>query len=76
LVTETKVAGAERPLNAFETLTLVPIDRTLIATALLNSGEITWLDAYHKRVRDTLAPELDSATAAWLEAATRPLAET
>ncbi len=27
LVTETKVPGAERPLNAFETLTLVPIDR-------------------------------------------------
>ena len=76
LVTETKVAGAERPLNAFETLTLVPIDRTLIATALLDAGEIAWLDAYHKRVRDTLAPELDGASAAWLEAATRPLAET
>ena len=76
LVTEVKVAGAERPLNAFETLTLVPIDRTLIAPALLDAGEIAWLDAYHKRVRDTLAPELDGASAAWLEAVTRPLAET
>ncbi len=68
-----KVAGAERPLNAFETLTLAPIDRTLIATALLDGDEIAWLDAYHARVRDALSPHVDAATAVWLDAATRPL---
>ncbi|MBV9971089.1 MAG: aminopeptidase P family protein, partial [Xanthobacteraceae bacterium] len=38
------VPGADKPLNAFETLTLVPIDRRLIDTRLLDAGEIAWLD--------------------------------
>ena len=45
-----KVAGAEKPLNAFETLTLAPIDRRLIERKLLDAGEVAWLDAYHARV--------------------------
>lgn len=28
--------------------------------------EIAWLDAYHKRVRDTLAPHLEGRALAWL----------
>jgi len=68
------VAGAEKLLNAFETLTLAPIDRALIARDLLDPGETQWLDAYHARVRDALAPLVDARTAAWLETATRPLA--
>jgi Xaa-Pro aminopeptidase len=67
------VTGGERPLNAFETLTLVPIDRTLIAPTMLDAGEIQWLDDYHARVRASLLPLLDGAAAGWLEAATRPL---
>ena len=66
-------ADGEQPLFGFETLTLAPIDRTLIAPALLEAGEIAWLDAYHARVRATLAPGLDAETRRWLEAATRPL---
>jgi len=75
LVTEAKVDGAERPFNTFETLTLVPIDRSLIVPAMLDSGETVWLDGYHTRVRETLAPTLSGADAAWLEAATRPLSQ-
>ncbi len=67
------VAGAEKQLNAFETLTLVPIDRRLIARKLLTSDEVAWLDAYHTRVRKALTPLVDADTAAWLEAATQPL---
>ena len=67
------VAGADKPLNAFETLTLAPIDRRLIDTSLLDAGEIAWLDAYHARVRAELSPLLDGATRAWLEKATAPL---
>jgi Xaa-Pro aminopeptidase len=67
------VTGAERPLNAFETLTLAPIDRRLIETAMLTAGEIAWIDAYHTRVRNALAPQLDLSTRAWLMAATIPL---
>ena len=67
--------SAVRPMLEFETLTLVPIDRALIATALLEPAERQWLDQYHQRVHRQLAPLLDPAAAAWLEAATRPLAE-
>ncbi len=66
-------AGAEKPLNAFETLTLAPIDRRLIDTKMLTAKERIWLDAYHDRVRETISPLVDAATRAWLEAATRPL---
>jgi Xaa-Pro aminopeptidase len=74
LVTEAAaVPGAEKTLNAFETLTLAPIDRRLIEPALLSADEAAWLDAYHDRVREALAPLLDVATRAWLLAATTPL---
>jgi Xaa-Pro aminopeptidase len=68
------VAGAEKQLNAFETLTLVPIDRRLIETNLLTLEEASWVDNYHARVRTTLTPLVDPDTAAWLDAATAPLA--
>jgi Xaa-Pro aminopeptidase len=64
---------AEQPLFGFETLTLAPIDRTLIEPSLLEAAEIAWVDAYHHRVRATLAPLLDPQTRAWLEAVTTPL---
>src|SRR5262245_20155712 len=74
LVTEgPTVAGAEKPLNAFETLTLVPIDRRLIEPALLTAAEMQWLNSYHARVRDVLSPLADPATQAWLRAATQPI---
>ncbi len=67
------VAGAEKPLNAFETITLAPIDRRLIVAEMLTLEETAWLDAYHARVFATLAPSLDTETRAWLAAASRPL---
>jgi Xaa-Pro aminopeptidase len=70
------VAGAEKPLNAFETLTLAPIDRRLILAAMLTPEETAWLDRYHARVAATLTPLLDGETRAWLAAATRPLGQT
>jgi Xaa-Pro aminopeptidase len=74
LVTEAApVDGAEKPLNSFETLTLVPIDRTLVEVDLLTAAERLWLDQYHARVAKTLAPLLDHFAAAWLERATQPL---
>jgi Xaa-Pro aminopeptidase len=73
LVTETNVAGAEKEMNAFETLTLAPFDARLIDTSLMTADEIAWLDAYHARVRDTLLPLVAAQTRPWIEAATRPL---
>ena len=69
------VAGAEKPLFAFETLTLAPIDRRLIDAELLTAAEGAWLDAYHARVADALGPLVDSEVQQWLEAATRPLGQ-
>jgi Xaa-Pro aminopeptidase len=75
LVTEAAaVAGAEKPLNAFETLALAPIDTRLVDAALLSADEIAWLNAYHARVRDALAPLLDAPVRAWLITATAPIA--
>jgi Xaa-Pro aminopeptidase len=74
LVTEAApVAGAEKPLNAFETLTLAPIDTRLVEPALLGAEETAWLDAYHARVREALAPLVDAPTHDWLARATAPL---
>jgi Xaa-Pro aminopeptidase len=73
LVSEAKVVGAEKELNAFETLTLAPIDRRVIEPALMTADEIAWLDAYHARVARELAPLVSAETRAWLTAATRPL---
>jgi Xaa-Pro aminopeptidase len=70
LVTEAPpVADADKPLNAFETLTLAPIDRRLVEPSLMTAEEIAWLDGYHARVRDTLAPLVDEPTRAWLRGA-------
>ena len=62
-----------RKFLEFETITLAPIDRALIAPELMTDGERAWLDAYHARVRQALTPLVDEETALWLAGATRPL---
>jgi Xaa-Pro aminopeptidase len=75
LVTEAPpVAGAEKPLNAFETLTLAPIERRLVEADMLTTEERRWLDDYHARVARELASDLDAQARAWLQEAARPLA--
>ncbi len=74
LVTEAApVPDAEKSLNAFETITLAPIERRLVEAVLLTAAEIAWFDDYHARVRDELAPLVDLQTRQWLIAATAPL---
>ncbi|CAN5143783.1 aminopeptidase P family protein [soil metagenome] len=74
LVVPAEIAGAEQPMNAFETLTLAPIDRRLIDLALITPDERSWIDAYHARVRREVHPLIDDeATKVWLHAATEPL---
>jgi Xaa-Pro aminopeptidase len=65
--------GAEKPLNAFETLTLAPIDRRLIETRMLTTKERVWLDSYHARVQEVIGPLVDKPTRIWLAAAARSL---
>ncbi|KYH01192.1 aminopeptidase P family protein [Bradyrhizobium sp. DOA1] len=73
LVVAADIKGAEKPMNAFETLTLAPIDRRLIDVAMLSRDELDWLNAYHARVRAVVRPALDEATQAWLDQATAEL---
>ncbi|MCA1476955.1 MULTISPECIES: aminopeptidase P family protein [Bradyrhizobium] len=73
LVVAADIKGAEKPMNAFETLTLAPIDRRLIDVAMLSRDELDWLNAYHARVRDDVRPALDEATKTWLDQATAEL---
>lgn len=70
---ETKIEGGERAMQSFETLTLAPIDRSLVVVGLLNEDERAWLDAYHARVRDVIGSLVDGEVLEWLAAATAPL---
>jgi Xaa-Pro aminopeptidase len=73
LVIGAEIAGAEKPMNTFEALTLAPIDRRLIEPKMLAATELSWLDDYHARVRQEVRPHVDEATKVWLDAATAPL---
>ena len=63
---------ARKMLN-FETLTFVPIDRTLVVAAMLSDGERQWLDAYHAEVREKIAPRVSDQARDWLLRATAPI---
>ena len=73
LVIGTEITAAEKPVNAFETLTLAPIDGRLIDLNMLSGDELDWLNDYHASVRHAVRPHVDEATKAWLDAATAPL---
>ncbi|MES2904760.1 MAG: aminopeptidase P family protein [Pseudomonadota bacterium] len=73
LVVEKKVAGAEKAMLGFETLTFAPIERRLIAKEMLSTREIEWLNDYHADVVEKIGPQLDGEERAWLEAACAPL---
>jgi len=74
LVVGADIAGAEKPVNAFETLTLAPIDRRLIDVNMLSPTELKWLNDYHERVKREVRPHLDdNATKLWLDDATAAL---
>ncbi|KQM28680.1 MULTISPECIES: aminopeptidase P family protein [unclassified Sphingomonas] len=73
LVVLRDIPGGDLPMLGFETLTFVPIERSLIVPALLSDAERTWVDGYHARVEALLTPLLDRETAAWLAAKCAPL---
>lgn len=73
VVEEASETQDNRKLHSFETLTYVPFDRRLIDRALLSPDEITWLNGYHRHIRDTFISDLDAETADWLAAATAPI---
>ena len=73
LVEDRAIPGAEGAFLGFETLTLAPLDAAMVARELLSADEIAWWNAYHARVHEVLAPQLQGAARAWLDAACAPL---
>jgi Xaa-Pro aminopeptidase len=73
LVKRVEVAGAEKEMLGFETLTFAPIDRRLIVRGMLSERELGWLNAYHAEVVAWIGPSLGAEERAWLEAACAPL---
>ncbi|HEY3950891.1 aminopeptidase P family protein [Phenylobacterium sp.] len=67
------IPGGERPMLGFEQLTLAPIDRRLVAKALMSGEDIAQLDAYHARVLAEIGPKAPAEVAAWLKDACAPL---
>ena len=72
-VEERKIKGAEREMLGFETMTLVPIDMSLIEPKLLDAEETRWFNAYHARVRKALSPYVEGDVRKWLKSATKPV---
>jgi Xaa-Pro aminopeptidase len=72
-VQKSVITDSEQLMLEFETLTLVPIDRNLIAPWLLEQDEVAWIDAYHARVWQIVGPQLVENEKDWLYNATRPI---
>jgi Xaa-Pro aminopeptidase len=67
------IPGGERPMLGFETLTLAPIDRRLVDSAMLSDEERAQLDAYHARVLNQIGPIVPADVAAWLAETCAPV---
>ena len=58
---------------AFESLTLAPIDTTLVKKELLEQTQINWLNQYHEKVFEKIAPFLDDEEKEFLKEMTKAL---
>lgn len=73
VVERREIAGGDRKMLGFETISFAPIDLALIEPSLLTRDEIEWLNRYHAQTREKLTPLVESETAAWLAKATRAI---
>jgi len=73
LVVEKQVAGADKEMLGFDTLTFVPIEKRLIDVTMLSDRELDWLNDYHAEVLDKIGPQLSGEDKAWLERQCAPL---
>ncbi|MDJ0449152.1 aminopeptidase P family protein [Methylocystis sp. JR02] len=73
IVEKREIAGAEREMYGFESITLAPFDLNCVEPKLMNAEETAWLNAYHAQVRKTLSPLVDAKTRKWLREATQAI---
>lgn len=67
------IAEGDRPMHAFETLTLAPIDRALVEPSMLSAAELAWLNDYHARVFSEISGIVKGPDLEWLRRATAPI---
>ena len=73
MVEPREIAGAEKAMLGFETLTFAPIDRTLVEASMLSADERAWLNSYHDKVLRLVGPQVEPEAAAWLRLQCQPL---
>jgi len=66
LCVESEHSSPTSPFFTFETLSLFPIDQSLIDLSSLENEEINWLNNYHQQVYQKLNPHLNEAESQWL----------
>lgn len=57
----------------FETLTIAPINTTIVKKELLEQSQIDWLNSYHAEVFEKLSPRLTPEESNWLKEATKAI---
>uniref|UniRef100_A0A2P2K073 Peptidase M24 C-terminal domain-containing protein n=1 Tax=Rhizophora mucronata TaxID=61149 RepID=A0A2P2K073_RHIMU len=70
---DTEYNFGDKGYLSFEHITWAPYQTKLIDLSLLGPDEIGWLNTYHSKCRDILAPYLDDTEMAWLNKATEPI---
>ncbi len=73
LVEERTIEGGEQTMLGFETLTFAPLERKLINVDMLSPDQRQWVDDYHAKVREVIAPQLEGDALDWLKTQTAPL---
>ncbi len=73
VVKDEQKSSEEWSFLKFENLTYCPIDLKLVDLNLLTRDEIDYLNAYHKKVYDILAPYLKKEERQWLKEKTQPV---
>ncbi len=73
LVKTKNTTNSHNKFLSFETLTLAPIDLSLIEINLLDKDEIEWVNDYHKNVYNKLSKKLNEEIKDWLKGATREI---
>ncbi|KAL6498131.1 actin patch protein [Orobanche gracilis] len=71
---DTKFNFGDKGYLSFEHITWAPYQRKLMDVRVLVPEEIEWLNNYHSRCREILAPYLNSSEVEWLNKATEPIA--
>lgn len=70
---DTKFNFGDKGYLCFEHITWAPYQKKLIDLSILTPEEIEWLNSYHLKCRDILAPHLNGTEKAWLSKATEPV---